>query len=149
MRLSAGISVSETGGVCNKAEVGKAERKSAGNSGFLNRVRKFDSCRGHPIRQAKDPLRWASLGFSAAPRRTAQNRWKPLGTDADWRIAGARYCPSTPVVPHRERSVGSVPRDDLPIFDVADVGEDDGLVTRTSWRRMPITIASRFGSVPY
>jgi len=34
MRLSAGISVSETGGVCNKAEVGKAERKSAGNSGF-------------------------------------------------------------------------------------------------------------------
>jgi hypothetical protein len=51
---------------------------------------------------------------------------------ADWRIAGARYCPSGRSALLANGPVSRVARDELPVLDLADVDEDDGLVASRS-----------------
>ena len=71
--------------------------------GFLNRVRKFDSCRGHPAYVAEN-ARCAGFSFSpTCDALSAEDRLKPLFTGAHWRTTGAQAdAPSSAPLPGGE-----------------------------------------------
>jgi hypothetical protein len=71
-----------------------------GDRDFLNRVRKFDSCRGHTAWLVRKPQRAALSEVSSPTTSSAQVRLGPPGRGEDWRKTGATTCR---VMGHSER----------------------------------------------